>query len=57
MADKSSIRNGKKRIVADVLDTLGDAVALYFNSEDKDDKDYAASTLNICKNLLNNINF
>ena len=57
MDHKSIISKGKARIVTDVLDTLGEAVVLYFNSDDKDDTEYAASTINFCKSLLNHMNF
>ena len=57
LVDKSSLRSGKERIIADVLDTLGDAFVLYFDSDDKDDTEYAANTIYFCKSLLNHMNF
>lgn len=57
MAGISTLRKVKKQIVRDVLSTMRNAVEVYFDAENKDERDYAASTLNICKNLLNDMNF
>lgn len=57
MADKSSLRKMKQRLVSDILSIMHNANDVYFDAENKDEHDYAASTLNICKNLLNDMNF
>ena len=57
MVDKSSLRKMKQRLVSDILSIMHNANDVYFESEDKDDKDYAASTINICRNLLNSMVF
>ena len=57
MADKSSLRKMKQRLISDILSIMHNANDVYFDAEDKDERDYAASTINICKNLLNTMNF
>ena len=57
MVDKSSLRKMKQRLVSDILSIMHNANDVYFDAEDKDDKDYAASTINICRNLLNSMVF
>lgn len=57
LADISTLRSMKKQILHDVLSTMRNANDVYFDAENKDEHDYAASTLNICKNLLNDMNF
>ncbi len=57
MVDKNTLRKMKQRLISDILSIMHNANDVYFDAEDKDDKDYAASTINICKNLLNTMNF
>lgn len=57
MADKSSLRADKKRLVLDILSLMFNAVEVYFDGDNRDDCEYAAATINFCKNLLNDMNF
>ena len=57
MADKSSLRKMKQRLVSDILSIMHNANDVYFESEDEEEYEYAANIINICKNLLNTMNF
>ena len=57
MVDKSSLRKMKQRLVSDILSIMHNANDAYFESEDEEEYEDAASTIKFCKNLLNNINY
>lgn len=47
----------KKQIIHDVLSTMRNALDVYYNGDNREDCEYAASTINFCKSLLNHMNF
>ena len=57
MVDKSTLRSMKKQIIHDVLSTMRNALDVYYNGDNREDCEYAASTINFCKSLLNHMNF
>ena len=57
MADKSTLREMKKQLVQNVISTMLNAVDTYFDSNNREDCEYASQTINFCKNLLNDMIF
>ncbi len=55
MADKSSLRAMKKKIVDDILSTLSEAhnVMYHATSYPNDDSNFAYSLIKICERMLN----
>ena len=57
MADKSTLRKMKKQLIHDVLSTMHNAVDTYFDSDNREDCDYASHIINSCTKLLDDMNF
>ncbi|MBR0167255.1 MAG: hypothetical protein IJQ08_01145 [Synergistaceae bacterium] len=55
MADMSTLINGEKAIVDNILHTLGQAVILYYDAIYQDDRTLAVTTIKNCCSLLLNI--
>lgn len=57
MADKSSLKEDRCKVLEAVITLLGDANNVFFNSHDNDEELYALRTINFCKRLLSNTDF
>ena len=55
LADMSTLINGEKAIVDNILHTLGQAVILYYDAIYQDDRTLAVTTIKNCCSLLLNI--